>query len=77
MDNDNYRNICSQSRNDADRRKVVRMSDHFVCHKGAGYVPDPYYGGKPDFELALDLIEDGCQGLLEALTKGDGSLRGR
>ena len=77
MDDDNYRNICSQSRGDADRRKVVRMSDHFVRHKGAGCVPDPYYGGKPDFELALDLIEDGCQGLLEALTKGDGSLRGR
>jgi protein-tyrosine phosphatase len=31
-------------------------------------VPDPY-GGKPsDFEHALDLIEDGCRGLLAYLT---------
>ena len=30
-------------------------------------IPDPY-GGKPkDFELALDMIEDGCRGLVELL----------
>jgi protein-tyrosine phosphatase len=30
-------------------------------------VPDPY-GGKPkDYELALDMIEDGCRGLVELL----------
>jgi protein-tyrosine phosphatase len=28
-------------------------------------VPDPYYGSMRDFEHALDLIEDGCKGLLE------------
>ncbi|EEX19551.1 hypothetical protein [Prevotella veroralis] len=27
-------------------------------------IPDPYYGGAEDFELALDLIEDGCEGLI-------------
>ena len=31
-------------------------------------VPDPYYGSMQDFEHALDLIEDGCEGLLEYLT---------
>jgi protein-tyrosine phosphatase len=31
-------------------------------------VPDPYQGEAKDFELALDLIEDGCRGLLEYLT---------
>ena len=32
-------------------------------------VPDPY-GGKPkDFEIALDMIEDGCKGLVELVTK--------
>lgn len=30
-------------------------------------VPDPYSGEAKDFERALDLIEDGCQGLLEFL----------
>ena len=31
-------------------------------------VPDPYQGEAKDFELALDLIEEGCRGLLEYLT---------
>ena len=32
-------------------------------------VPDPYSGGPEVFELALDLIEDAAQGLLEALRR--------
>ena len=27
-------------------------------------VPDPYYGGPDGFEQVLDLVEDGCRGLL-------------
>lgn len=30
-------------------------------------VPDPWFGGAPAFEEALDLIERACQGLVEAL----------
>jgi protein-tyrosine phosphatase len=30
-------------------------------------VPDPYYGGEEGFEHVLDLLEDACAGLLEAL----------
>ena len=30
-------------------------------------VPDPYYGGADGFEQVLDLLEDACGGLLEAL----------
>jgi len=33
-------------------------------------VPDPYYGGEAEFEVALDLIELGARGLLEALSRG-------
>lgn len=32
-------------------------------------VPDPYYGGPADFERVLDLVEAGCEGLLQALFK--------
>ncbi|WP_410498309.1 low molecular weight protein-tyrosine-phosphatase [Chitinibacter sp. S2-10] len=28
-------------------------------------VPDPYYGGSDGFEHVLDLIEDGCEGVLQ------------
>ena len=34
---------------------------------GADEVPDPYYGGPPSFDHALDLIEAGCAGLLPLL----------
>ena len=30
-------------------------------------VPDPYYGGAEGFEHVLDLLDDACGGLLEAL----------
>jgi protein-tyrosine phosphatase len=30
-------------------------------------VPDPYYGGEEGFEHVLDLLEDACEGLLQAL----------
>ena len=31
------------------------------------HVPDPYYGGSEGFENVLDILEDACSGLLEAL----------
>lgn len=73
MDDENYKNITWQSRNDADRQKVIRMSDYFIKYKGRASVPDPYYGGDSDFELALDLIEDGCRGILNKLTNKEKS----
>ncbi len=67
MDDDNYKNICRQARNNDERQKVIRMADYFVKYKGIDSVPDPYYGGDADFELALDLIEDGCRRILDSL----------
>ncbi len=64
MDDDNYRDICSKAHDSAERRKVIRMADYFVRYAGRNSVPDPYYGDGEDFELALDLIEDGCRGIL-------------
>ena len=66
MDEDNYRYITSQAPDATARGKVVCMADYFTRHKNATCVPDPYYGGAEDFELALDLIEDGCEGLIKA-----------
>ena len=36
-------------------------------HPGYTTVPDPYYGSDDDFELALDLIEDACDGIIDRL----------
>ena len=65
MDDDNYRIITGKAGNDEQRRKVVKMVDYLEQYAGEGSVPDPYYGGADDFEWALDLIEDGCRGLLK------------
>lgn len=67
MDDENFREISSRARNAEERGKVLRMCDFFVRYKGRTSVPDPYYGGDADFETALDLIEDGCDGLLSQL----------
>ena len=36
---------------------------------GMGEVPDPYYGGSDGFDTCLDLIESGCEAILERLSK--------
>ena len=64
MDEDNYRQVAGKARSAEEKAKVVRMADYFSRHAGERAVPDPYYGGPEDFELALDLIEDGCRGIL-------------
>lgn len=67
MDEENYQNLSRQAHNESERQKIWRMADCFKRYKGHDSVPDPYYGGDQGFELALNLIEDGCQGLLEKL----------
>lgn len=67
MDEENYRDITRMASDDDARRKVVRMSTYLKRYPQAASVPDPYYGGARDFELALDLIEDGCENLLKEL----------
>ena len=67
MDEENYQAVSRQRHSDSDRNKIWRMADYFIHYKGHSSVPDPYYGGDSDFELALDLIEDGCKGLIHEL----------
>jgi protein-tyrosine phosphatase len=38
-------------------------------------VPDPYTGGQQGFEDVLDMIEDACDGLFEAIKKDLGTAR--
>lgn len=67
MDDENYKSVSSLARNNEERGKILKMKDYFVKYKGCDSVPDPYYGSAEDFELALDLIEDGCSGLIEII----------
>lgn len=47
----------------------VRLITSFIRDpqlRGYEEVPDPYYGGERGFHLVLDLLEDACNGVLEA-----------
>ena len=49
--------------------RIRRFLD-FAPGAGRRDVPDPYYGGAEDYELALDLIETGCRGIV-AMLRGE------
>ena len=40
----------------------------FCLHHKAPRIPDPYYGGQRGFDHVIDLLEDGCEGILERLS---------
>lgn len=65
MDRENYRIITSKASDEESRQKVRMLTDYLQEHKNTDIVPDPYYGDLSDFDYALDLIEDACEGLLE------------
>ena len=50
-------------------QKLERMADYLPAHFGFDYVPDPYDEGAEGFELVLDMLEEGCDVLLDRLTK--------
>ncbi|MBN1926531.1 MAG: low molecular weight phosphotyrosine protein phosphatase [Prolixibacteraceae bacterium] len=68
MDNDNISDLERMARGNHDLEKIYRMTDFSPDHIGRP-VPDPYYGGDDGFELVLDLLEDTCEGLLNAIRK--------
>ncbi len=45
------------------QRKVRRLAEFFQ-RSDSPVVPDPYGGGAKGFDQVLDLVEDGCEGLL-------------
>lgn len=67
--------LVMDERNLADARDIgdeahhakLRLLTDFGRRHRAASVPDPYHGGASDFEHALDLIEDACDGLIEHL----------
>ncbi len=64
MDEDNRRDLLALARN-PEQRAHIRAFCSFCTQNADTEVPDPYYGGPQGFEHVLDLLEDGCTGVLE------------
>lgn len=71
MDDRNYETVhrLAPSRETANR--ICRMASYLHNHPEWSYIPDPYYEGHEGFELVLNLLEEGCQALLESLTAAE------
>ena len=67
MDHDNMADLRRLARTEEERSKVMCAADFMARHPQYDTVPDPYYGGGDAFELALDLIEDACDGIINRL----------
>lgn len=69
MDDSNYSRLRAMAPTPEDEDKIVKMIDFCRLSTRYDYVPDPYYEGAEGFELVLDLLEDACRGLYDALTE--------
>lgn len=63
MDDQNYYDLKEQARTSEEEEKILRMSK-FLKPSKYDHIPDPYYGGSAGFELVIDLLEEGAEGLL-------------
>lgn len=65
MDDMNYESVSRLAPERKYLDKVYRFVEFCTKHPQWSYVPDPYYEGREGFELVLDLLEDGCEGVVE------------
>ncbi|KAJ7514007.1 hypothetical protein O6H91_23G022300 [Diphasiastrum complanatum] len=62
-----YKIWSSRKEFPADAKQKVRMMCSYCKNHNETEVPDPYYGGPAGFEMVLDLLEDACEGFLDAI----------
>ena len=71
MDRENMVDLERLARNGGDKGKLRCLAAYLTDHPQYATVPDPYYGGEADFDLALDLIEDACREVARKLKDGE------
>ena len=64
MDDSNFNDINALDKGGKHKHKIFKMV-RFLKNHDVDEVPDPYYLGPQGFENVLDVLEDGCNGLLE------------
>lgn len=68
MDNQNHSALMHLT-NETNHHKVKRFCE-FVTDLTHTEVPDPYYGDAHDFELVLDILNDGCAEIVRRISSG-------
>ncbi|MBK9385139.1 MAG: low molecular weight phosphotyrosine protein phosphatase [Planctomycetes bacterium] len=69
MDASNLRALERLAPSNEERAKLRLFASYCRAH-AVEEIPDPYLGTSADFELVLDLLEDGCAGLVAELAAG-------
>lgn len=70
MDDNNYEALFRLAPDRAAGQKIYRFREFLRRNPNWSYIPDPYYEGHEGFELVLDLLEDGCQTIVDELKQG-------
>ena len=68
MDKANERDLRRRCEYESQRSKIIRLLDYNDI-TDLGEVPDPYYYG--GFDFVFELIDQACQGMCEAIERGD------
>jgi protein-tyrosine phosphatase len=68
MDESNRRDLRALDPESMHAAKIRLLCD-FCTEHDLREVPDPYYGGPEGFEQVLNLLEDGCAGLLAEIRR--------
>jgi protein-tyrosine phosphatase len=73
MDRSNVRELRQLAPGEEERSKVRLLREFDPASAGAEDldVPDPYYGAPGGFDEVLDLVQAGCQGLLDQIRAGE------
>ena len=71
MDFDNQAEVMALKGDHSGTKGEVRLFCEFCAAFDDQVVPDPYYGGPEGFEKVLDLIEDGCLGIVKWYRKSE------
>lgn len=72
MDNDNRARMLALADGESQQQKLSLMLDY--ADTELTEVPDPYYGELDGFEQVLDLLEEACTGLLQAIVEQERGL---
>jgi protein-tyrosine phosphatase len=66
MDQNNYNLVVRQASN-AEQKAKVNLFLELALNRKNAEVPDPYYGSEKDFEEVFQLVQKGCEGLVQQL----------